>query len=48
MKPLRAGGLRGFAKICRDMTNLRSAEDLHALQLASAQRGEAERRPRAT
>jgi len=40
--PLRAGNVEGYAKICRDMTNVRSAEEVQARELVSAQRGAAE------
>jgi two-component system CheB/CheR fusion protein len=40
--PLRAGDSEGYAKICRDMTNVRSAEEVQARELVSAQRGAAE------
>jgi two-component system CheB/CheR fusion protein len=39
--PLRAGAVRGFAKICRDMTGLRRAEELHEQALMTAQMSEA-------
>jgi two-component system CheB/CheR fusion protein len=39
--PLRAGPDRGFAKICRDMTGLRSLEELNAQAVMTAQMGEA-------
>jgi two-component system, chemotaxis family, CheB/CheR fusion protein len=40
--PLRAGDVEGYAKICRDMTNVRSAAETQARELMSAQRGAAE------
>ena len=39
--PLKAGAVRGFAKICRDMTGLRRVEELHEQALMMAQRGQA-------
>jgi len=39
--PLRAGSERGFAKICRDMTGLRQAEEQQQRDLVTAQMGEA-------
>ncbi len=40
--PLQAGGVEGYAKICRDMTNVRSAAEVQARELASARLGAAE------
>ena len=40
--PLHAGDVEGYAKICRDMTNVRSAAEMQARELMSAQRGAAE------
>jgi two-component system CheB/CheR fusion protein len=40
--PLRAGHVEGYAKICRDMTYVRSAEERRERELASARRGAAE------
>lgn len=45
--PLRAGRQRGYAKICRDMTGMRKAEELNE-GLTSAQLGEAIARAQST
>ena len=40
--PLRAAGVKGYAKICRDRTEMATVEELRSRQLDSAQRGAAE------
>ena len=40
--PLRAAGIGGYAKICRDRTEMATVEELRSRQLDSAQRGAAE------